>query len=80
MDDKSRMLLGLETVKKQYEAEIATDLHSIKELLRDPSISPPIEGEGVSYGVHQKFHHLAIHKVAIIEVERMIGELSSMEE
>lgn len=70
------MIFGLQTVAKQYESEIATDLHSIKELLRDPGISPPAEGESVSYGVHEKFHHLAIHRVALIEINKMITELS----
>ena len=79
MDDKSRAIMGLEAVRQQYESEITTDLHSIKELLRDPGISPPAEGESVSYGVHLKFHHLAVHKVALIEVERMISEFRSEE-
>ena len=79
MTDKERMQFGLETVKKQYEAEIASDRHSIMELLRDPSILPPGEGEPVSYGVHQKFHHLGIHVSALNEVNSMLAMLGDGE-
>lgn len=70
------MLYGLEVVRKSYVSEIAQDQHSILELLRDPGISPPKDGESVSYGVHLKFHHLATHKRALEEIDRMIEMLS----
>lgn len=77
MDDKERMIYGLKTVEQQFISEIASDEHSIKELLRDPSISPPAEGEPVSYAVHKVFHHLGTHKVALTAVQNMITELES---
>lgn len=79
MTEKERMILGLETVLKQYESEIASDKHSIMELLRDPSILPPGEGESVSYGVHVKFHHLGTHAAAKKEVESMLMALKDSE-
>ena len=75
MTDQERMKFGLETVKKQYEAEIASDRHSIMELLRDPSITPPQEGEPVSYGVHKLFHHLGQHTSALQEINVMLAML-----
>lgn len=79
MDEKQRMIMGLQTVLKQYESEIATDKHSIAELLRDPGISPPGEGESVSYGVHKIFHHLGTHMAAKREIEAMLIALQSSE-
>lgn len=75
MTEKKRMLDGLHIVKKQLEAEIASDQHSIRELLRDPSISPPEDDKPVSYAVHKVFHHLAVHKVALEECEVMIHKI-----
>lgn len=69
-------MLALEAVQKQIELEIATDLHAIEELLQNP-----VSGEtpGVAYGISRKFEHLGSQKVALIEVERMIGNMQSAE-
>lgn len=78
MTEKQRMKYGLQVVRASYESEVLQDKHSIMELLRDPSISPPAEGEPVSYGVHVKFHHLAIHQRALEEIDKMMAEIESM--
>lgn len=77
---KADKIFTLETVRKQYDSEISTDQHSIKALLEDPSISPPGEGESVSYAIHKIFHHLAVHTVAIIQVDKMIEEIQNEKE
>lgn len=60
----------LETVKAQIEAEILTDEVQIKEILRDPSVVN--HEKNIPYTIHEILHHLAVHKVALVELNKII--------
>jgi hypothetical protein len=58
---KGKSIRLLEAVKLQVEAEIATDMADIEQILDDPSIVPHDIKKGIAYSLHDKYHHLTLH-------------------
>jgi hypothetical protein len=56
-------LIILNSVKKQFEAEIEDDNAQIDLILDDPGVVD--HEKSVAYTIHEIYHHLAVHETAL---------------
>lgn len=73
----SKKELMLQDVISQIKAEILTDRTDIYLILEDPSIVDHDSKKGVSYTIHEKLHHLAVHEKALEIAEEMYEAFSN---
>ena len=69
----------LEAVISQLRSEIRTDINTILHILNDPSVVDQDPQKGVAYSIHERLHHLAVHKVALQEAQNILKRIEDDE-